>query len=454
VLVQPRWRIFQQGITILNEKASQPPSIKLEPRLSGLAKSATLAINERSQALAAQGHPVVKLGLGQSPFPVPRIMVDALVANAHQKAYLPVQGLMELREAVSGYVQRTQHLDYSAGQVLVGPGSKELLFHLQLACDAELLLPSPSWVSYAPQSRILGRQMQWLPSQADDPDLDPDVLDRYCRQQGARPRLLVLNYPNNPSGSTLDADRLEAIACVAREHHVMILSDEIYSGLHFDDDHVSIARYYPEGTIISNGISKWAGAGGWRLGVFVFPGSLDPVLKSMVTLASESYTSVSAPIQYAAIQAFTDSTEMRDYLDQCRRLSKALMQWSWRTLTDAGARAAPPRGGFYLMPHLEGLRDRLDIQSSQALCDFLLETTGVAALPGTAFGRPPDELSLRLACVDFDGAAALEALRALPSGNDPDQALLAQVCQPTFAGIQRVAACLQGSHQAPSPPTR
>lgn len=424
-----------------NNKAPLPPSLRLDSRLSGLAKSATLAINEQSRELLAQGRQVVRLGLGQSPFPVPSVMERALQLNAHQKAYLAVQGLAELREAISRYIERTEGLDYPPDQVLIGPGSKELLFHLQMACDAELLLPSPSWVSYAPQARILGRSMQWLSSPADKPDLDPEILDRYCRQEPARARLLILNYPNNPSGSTLDPDRLEAIAQVARSHHVMILSDEIYSGLHFDNQHVSIARYYPEGTIISNGISKWAGAGGWRLGAFIFPETLEPVLRNMIALASESFTSVSAPIQYAAIHAFNDNPELRDYLENCRRLVKALMLWSWETLTSAGARVPQPRGGFYLMPHMEALREKLGIQNSGALCEYLLDNTGVAALPGTAFGRAPDELSCRLACVDFDGAAALAAIRQLPPETEPDEAFLAKYCQPTFDGIRRIADC-------------
>lgn len=424
-----------------NNKAPLPPSLRLDSRLSGLAKSATLAINEQSRELLAQGRQVVRLGLGQSPFPVPSVMERALQLNAHQKAYLAVQGLAELREAISRYIERTEGLDYAPDQVLIGPGSKELLFHLQMACDAELLLPSPSWVSYAPQARILGRSMQWLSSPADKPDLDPEILDRYCRQEPARARLLILNYPNNPSGSTLDPDRLEAIAQVARSHHVMILSDEIYSGLHFDNQHVSIARYYPEGTIISNGISKWAGAGGWRLGAFIFPETLEPVLRNMIALASESFTSVSAPIQYAAIHAFNDNPELRDYLENCRRLVKALMLWSWETLTSAGARVPQPRGGFYLMPHMEALREKLGIQNSGALCEYLLDNTGVAALPGTAFGRAPDELSCRLACVDFDGAAALAAIRQLPPETEPDEAFLAKYCQPTFDGIRRIADC-------------
>ena len=128
--------------------------LKLNPQLAGMPKSATLAINERSPELRAAGHDVIRLGLGQSPFPVPICVVDALRRHAHEKAYLPVEGLPALREAISDYLQRTEGLIYESDQILVGPGTKELMFSLQLALDADVLLPAPSWVSYAPQAHI------------------------------------------------------------------------------------------------------------------------------------------------------------------------------------------------------------------------------------------------------------------------------------------------------------
>lgn len=427
----------------MNDAPWIPPAFRLDPRLAGLGKSATLEINERSKAMLAEGRSVVSMGLGESPFPPPQAMREALARHAAEKTYQPVQGSPALREAVCSYLARTEGLQYEADQILVGPGSKELLFHLQMVCDAEVLLPSPSWVSYAPQARILGRSVQWLGSDPDTPDLSPETLARFCRQQDdKRPRLLILNYPNNPTGSTLDETQLRELALAARENSVLILSDEIYSNLHFAGEHQSIARYYPEGTIISNGISKWAGAGGWRLGVFAFPRSLTPILQTMVAVASESYTSVSAPVQYAAVEAFADTPEMDAYLHDCRRVVRSLMRWSWQTLKEAGARVCEPRGGFYLMLHLEHLRGRDGIQSGQELCRHLLETTGVATLPGSVFGRPPDELSLRLACVDFNGTGVLDAVAALPRDAEPDEAFLARHCQPTVDGIRALAAYL------------
>ena len=135
---------------------SLSPTIQLSLNVRGLPVSATLAINERSAALKAAGREVKKLGLGQSPFPVPKVMQRALERNTHQKDYLPVQGLPALRESICGYLERTQGLDFDPEDILVGPGTKELMFLVQLAYYGDLVIPTPSWVSYAPQAQILG----------------------------------------------------------------------------------------------------------------------------------------------------------------------------------------------------------------------------------------------------------------------------------------------------------
>ena len=134
----------------------------LNPNLRGLEKSSTLAINEMSNQLISEGRNVFKFGLGQSPFPVPEEVVDALRQNDHQKDYLPVQGLDELRNSVVRYIHRKVGASYLPEGVIVGPGSKELIFLVQLVLDAELILPAPSWVSYIPQAKIIGRKLRLL----------------------------------------------------------------------------------------------------------------------------------------------------------------------------------------------------------------------------------------------------------------------------------------------------
>ncbi len=413
---------------------------RLDPLIAGLSPSATLAINELSADLIAAGRDVIRLGLGQSPFPVPAPVVAALQRHAHEKAYLPVRGLPALRNAFAGYLQRTEGLSYDPGLVLVGPGTKELIFLLQLVHAGDLLVPSPSWVSYAPQAAIAGRRVHWLDTRfSQGLRLTAAVLEAHCENNPGRPGLLILNYPCNPTGVTYSAEQLQGIAEVARRFGVVVLSDEIYSGLDFGGHHQSIARYYPEGTIISNGLSKWCGAGGWRIGAFAFPEELDWLAQAMATVASETFTAVSAPIQHAAVPAFEGGDGLELYLDRSRCLLESLMGYAARRLRATGATVAEPQGGFYLFPRFSDASARLSGSARPAtsgqLCRELLEQTGVASLPGSDFGRPPEELSLRLAAVHFDGEAALSAMAEFSIGTVPDDEFLRGYCQPTLRGL-------------------
>lgn len=410
---------------------SLSPEAHLNLQVRGLPVSATLAINEQCERLQAEGRPVYRLGLGQSPFPVPLPVVEELKANAHQKSYLPVRGLPALRAAVADYCNRTQHLCVRTEDVLIGPGSKELMFILLMVYYGDLVIPTPSWVSYAPQAHIVGRQVHWLPTTPNLWLLTPESLDRLCRRDPTRPRIVILNYPNNPTGCSYTGEQLQAIAEVARRYRLVLLSDEIYGELHFAGRHLSIARYYPEGTIISSGLSKWCGAGGWRLGTFVFPESLGWLLEAMATVASESFTSTSAPIQYAAVRAFRGGLRIERYLWQSRRILRALGEELWQRLQAAGLTVARPAGGFYLFPDATPLLGQLaarGITDSESLCQRLLEETGVALLPGSVFGRPPEELTARIAFVDFDGVRALAAAEQVATGVELDGEFLQMWC--------------------------
>jgi aspartate aminotransferase len=383
----------------------------LNLNVRGLPVSATLGINELSNQLKAQNKEVYKLGLGQSPFPVPESVVEELKINAHQKDYLPVRGLPALQEAVASYYQRTQGLYFNPENILVGPGSKELMFILQLAYYGDLIIPTPSWVSYAPQAHIIGRHVYWLPTRSDNRWLlTPQELEKLCSKDPSKPRIVILNYPNNPTGCSYTEEELKELAEVASHYNLILLSDEIYGELNFNGEHVSIAKYYPEGTIISSGLSKWCGAGGWRLGTFTFPSTLTWLLEGMAVVSSETFTATSAPIQYAAVRAFNGSPEIENYLKQSRRILKALSLSVCEKLTDVGVNTAPPQGAFYIFPDFSAFRGKLaqrNIHTSSEMCESILSETGVAFLPGSEFGRPDSELTARLALVDFDGSKTL-----------------------------------------------
>jgi len=399
------------------------PEMQLNLNVRGLPPSATLSINERSDRLRKQGLTIYKMGLGQSPFPVPESVVDELKRNAFQKDYLPVKGLLKLRHAVTEHHVRTYGIDCTEDDVLIGPGSKELMFILQLVYYGDIVIPTPAWVSYAPQAQIIGRQISWR--------LTPEQLDELCSSDPSRPRIIILNYPSNPTGTTYNLNELKAIAKIANKYRVVLLSDEIYGKLHHEGNHHSIVPLYPEGTIFSGGLSKWCGAGGWRLGVFVFPKCLRWLQDAMAAVASETFTSTSAPIQYAAVKAFQKSEDIDQYLHQVRRILRSLGRKLISLFMDSDVQVLSPQGGFYLFPDFKRYGEKLKIRgiaTSQDLCEHLLEETGVAMLPGRDFGRTPEELTARLAYVNFDGKRALEAAYQIPSELPLDDHFLQSYC--------------------------
>ena len=413
--------------------------ISLNLNVRGAHLSATLLINEISDKLIREGRKVYKFGLGQSPFPVPQMVVDELKVNAHQKNYLPVRGLSELRAAVADYHSRRNNIRRNAENVLIGPGSKELMFLLQFVYYGDLVIPTPSWVSYAPQAKFIGRNVEWLDTTEKNKwRIAARDLENICKRDPDRPRIVILNYPSNPTGATYSVNELKELADVAKKYRIVLLSDEIYGELHFEGNHISIAKFYPEGTIISSGLSKWCGAGGWRLGTFTFPTSLNWLLDAMSSLASETFTSTSAPIQYAAVCAFKGGIGIERYLCNTRRILKSLGFFIHKKLDRAGIGAPKPDGGFYLFCNFNKYASKLKklgVTNSSQLVQKLLEDTGVALLPGSVFGRPENELTARLAYVDFDGAKALAAAETMPSYKTPDEGFLNTNCSNILEGI-------------------
>jgi len=416
--------------------------VSLNINIRGLSESPTLAINERVKQMQSSGEKVYNFGLGQSPFPVPVPVVEALRLHAHEKEYLPVKGLFSLKEAVAGFHRQKDLVEANADYVLVGPGSKELMFLLQLVFYGEIIVPTPCWVSYVPQAQILGKRVSLLHTSFEDKwHIRADRLSELLEgeKDTYRPRLLVLNYPGNPDGLTYIANELKEIAEVAREYELILLSDEIYGQLHHRGGHVSVARFYPEGTIISSGLSKWCGAGGWRLGTFTFPRSLDWLMDAMAAVASETYTSVSAPIQYAAIEAFRGSMVIERYLWHARRILSVLGQKCYRMLSDAGVRLHSPEGAFYMFPDFSPFALELakkNIKTSKQLCERLFQETAVAMLPGRVFERPCEELTARISYINFSGSKSLAASETIAIHHELPAEFIQAHCEETLRGME------------------
>ena len=175
------------------------------------------------------------------------------------------------------------------------------------------------------------------------------------------------------------------------------MSDEIYTDLSFDNNYKSISKFYPHSTFISGGLSKWCGAGGWRLGFLAVPNGLKDFMKSLKSLASESYSTVNTPTQFAAVEAYDGDYE--EYKLKVRRILLAVGTYVYNNLKSNKVLMNPPQGAFYLMPEFKNKK----YKTSSELCEAILNETGVAMLPGSDFGFNPKKMLARLSYTDFDG---------------------------------------------------
>ena len=324
--------------------------------------------------------------------------------------------------------QKKKNYEYKAENIIIGPGSKELMFLLHVIFDGEIILPAPSWVSYAPQA-ILGRNKTHILETKRENNWFPtaEELEELILKDKNKNYLLFLNSPNNPSGQV--CKNLNEISEVVKKYNLIILSDEIYSELTFDDDYQSISKFCPEKTIISTGLSKWCGAGGWRLGYFIIPDSLKSIRDTINVLASETFSAVSAPIQYASIKAYEH--DHMEYIKYSREILKIVGSYVYENLKSNKILINKPQGGFYLMP--EFLNNKF--KTSSEMCDDILNKTGVALLPGSDFGFKNDKMLARLSFTDFDGATIM---KKISNDKSIDKNLVIELCPKIVEGTLKL----------------
>ncbi len=400
----------------------------IKDNVKDLKPSSTLKINEICKQLEEKGKKIFKFGFGQSPFEIPKNIVDELKNNAHQNKYLPMQGLDQLRRSVAKYISNRKNYNYNADHVVIGPGSKELMFLLHVIFDGEIILPIPSWVSYAPQAIIGRNKIQMLQTKRENNWFPTgSEIEKIILKDKSKNYLLFLNSPNNPSGQI--CENLEEISEVAKKYNLLILSDEIYSELSFSENYRSISDFCPEKTIISTGLSKWCGAGGWRLGYFIIPDNLKNIKKTLNVLASETFSAVSAPIQYAAIQAHEG--DYNDYLRLSKKILQAVGNYVYENLNSNKILISKSQGGFYLMPEFQGAK----FNSSSEMCKKILEISGVALLPGSDFGFDKKKMLARLSFTDFNGKNFMSECK---KNNHLDNELIKKLAPKVVEGVEKL----------------
>lgn len=394
----------------------------IDLRADSVRVSPTLAINEAVRARRAAGGDVVHLGFGEAGLPVHPSLREALVAAASDAAYGDVGGSPGLRAAVAAYYAR-RGLATDEWQILVGPGSKALLFALVFALDGDIVLPQPSWVSYAAQAVLARKAALRVPIPSDAggipaPDLLAEAIAE-ARVRGSAPGVLLVTQPDNPTGTFASPNALDEVLRIAREERLVVVADEIYADVvHPGHEFTSAAQLDEANCVVTGGLSKSLALGGWRIGVARVPrNDLGRALAGRVrAIGSEIWSCIPGPIDAAARLAFEEPVQLRQHVERSRLLHAQVSGAVHRALVDMAVDCRAPSAGFYLYADLERHRVRFAeraITTGAELARWLLDRHGIAVLPGEAFGDEPEALRFRLATSLLYGASEGERWNAL-----------------------------------------
>jgi len=393
----------------------------------GIGMSPNLLLNELVADRRRRGLPTLHLGFGEARLPLLPELARVLADAAPQASYSPVAGTEAARTAVAGYFQR-RGLGTDPADVVLAPGSKPLLFATIAALDGDVYLPAPAWNSYAPQIRLAGRTPIAVPIGERYGGLpEPELLReriRQDRQRGRRPAAVIVNSPDNPTGSIAPRSVLAQLCAIASDAGLAVISDEIYRDLQHDaEPYVSPAELLPDRTVICTGLSKSLAIGGWRIGTARFPaGSFGSGLRGRVlAIASDLWSTMAAPMQEAAAYAFAEPPAIAERLWQSRRLHAGLADACYQVCRAHGAAIRRPSGAFYVYADFSERRSafaRHGALDSASLAQRLLDDYGVAVLAGHHLGDDPGRLAFKIATTGFIGDSEDEQLAAL-AATDP-----------------------------------
>lgn len=414
--------------------------ILINQNIKRLKPSATLAINQKVKKLRSNNKEVFHFGFGESPFPIHETIVNALKKNAANKHYLQTIGLEDLRQGIASYLQKYQNITADSDFIYIGPGSKKLLYQTILILDSVFLIPKGSWVSYGPQINIKNSNYVALETHFEHNfKLSANTLKAYCNANPNQQKTLLLNSPNNPTGAIYTNEELERLAQVCRANDIIVLSDEIYSQINFNEDFSpSISKFYPEKTIVFGGLSKVFSAGGYRLGFMALPKDLQFLHQMFRSLFSETFSAVSSPIQYAAIQAFKMEEEVKKYIKDCSTILKGVSYYITSKLKEINIDCTESQGAFYMMIGFNNFKNKINslgIKTSEELANYILNEFNVALLPASDFYFKDDDLFFRLAFVDFDGS---QVIKAYQSNQIIDEVFIKMHCPNIYKGIDKI----------------
>ena len=359
--------------------------MRLADRMNLLKTESAFVVLAKASEMERQGRDIIHLEIGDTDFDTPSSIVDEAYAQlkAGKTHYCPSAGVLELREAACEWLRRDGRGEYSPNEIVVGPGGKPFLYYTIMATAGpgdEVIYPDPGFPVYESVALYAGATPVPLPIlEENNFRFTPDDLRARVTD---KTRLLILNYPHNPTGGTLTRTELEAIAEIAVENDIIVLSDEVYAHMLFEGEHVSLGTLpgMRERTIMLETFSKTYAMTGWRLGFIAAPETLADPLAQLIT---NSVSCVPPFIQLAGAKGLLeDQSESRAMMDDFRRRRDIFISG----LNEVeGISCQYPDGAFYAFPNVSRIP-----MSADDFADYLLDDAGVATLPGSAFGVHAD----------------------------------------------------------------
>ena len=382
-------------------------SLQLSDRINAIQPSATIAMNVKAKALAAEGISVINLSVGEPDFDTPTFIQEAAITamQAGQTRYTAADGSPALKQAIAHKLERDNHLHYEAQDILVTSGAKQALFNAMQALlnpNDEVIIPAPYWVSYPDMVILAGAKPKIVHAGIDQHyKISPEQLEAAITPNT---RMLIMNSPSNPTGASYQENELQALAEVLIKHpKIVILSDDIYEYINFENtSFVNLVNVCPalrDRTIIVNGVSKSHAMTGWRIGYAAGPLEALGAMKKLQSQSTSCANSIAQAAAVAALEATPDT-----FFSPMLEAYQARHQWLLKAINAIdGFEAIPAQGTFYLFVHVQKAIERLNLNDDLTFATQLLEKGHVATVPGSAFGSPG---YLRLSF-----ATSLEALK-------------------------------------------
>ncbi len=362
----------------------------LSAQTKTLKPSSTVAVNARALELKRQGVNVISMAAGEPDFDTPQHVKDAAKAaiDAGKTKYTPVEGIVELREAIAAKFKRENNLEYQINQIQVGTGGKQVLYNAVWALidpGDEVIIPAPFWVTYPEQVRLFGGVPVFVETRAEDGyNLDLAALEAAITP---KTKLIILNAPGNPTGAVYPDDVIEGLMALAHQHDLWVIADEMYEHITYTGKlPVSAARFGADRVITVNGASKAYSMTGWRIGFAAGPAS---VIKAINALQGQSTSNPSSISQWAAVAAITDSY---DYIEMSRAAFHTRRDAIVAGLNEIGLPTPTPQGAFYVLADTSRIHTD-EIEAAR----IILDNAQVAVVPGTDF-LAPGRVRLSYAC--------------------------------------------------------